>query len=124
MPEPERTARVATLAELFKSKCLVSAQRSKTRDWLDLYLLFREHRYTLRDYWEAFREAGVEAQAGTGLSRLCSGSPQRDDEGYAHLLPNAPGIEEMKQFFTQQRDELEIQLAAEARRNQTPDSDR
>ena len=54
---PESKVRVATLAELFKAKSLVSAQRSKTRDWLDLYLLLKEHGFTLRDYRAAFVEA-------------------------------------------------------------------
>jgi hypothetical protein len=37
----EPTVRIANLRELFQAKCLVSAVRSKTRDWLDLYLLLR-----------------------------------------------------------------------------------
>ena len=111
---PEPTARVATLAELFKAKCLASAQRSKTRDWVDLHLLLREHGFTLRDYRAAFAQAGVASQCDIGLSRLCSGVPQKDDEGYAHLLPNPPTLAEMKAFFTAQRDQLEVELAAEA----------
>ena len=115
---PEPTARVATLAELFKTKCLVSAVRSKTRDWIDLYLLLRDHGFTLRDYRAAFCEAGLAAQCDIGLSRLCSGVPQRDDEGYAHLLPNAPTLAEMKAFFAALRDQLEVELAAEALKQQ------
>lgn len=113
---PEATVRVATLAELFKAKCLVSAVRSKTRDWLDLYLLMREHGFSIRDYQASFREAGLETQCDIGLSRLCSGVPQRDDEGYAHLLENTPSLEEIKAFFRAQRDRLEIESAAEESR--------
>jgi len=113
----EPRARIATLTELFKAKSLVSAVRSKTRDWIDLYLLLRQHGFTLRDYREAFQEAGIVTQFEIGLSPLCSGIPQRDDEGYAHLLPNAPTLDEMKNFFISQRDQLEIQLAAEALRS-------
>jgi hypothetical protein len=112
----ETRARVATLPELFKSKCLVSAKRSKTRDWLDLYLLMRDHGFSIRDYQAAFCEAGTPAQCDLGLARLCSGVPQRDDEGYAHLLPIAPSLDEMKAFFVAQREKLEIETAAEARR--------
>ncbi len=108
--------RVATLPELFKTKCLVSARRSKTRDWLDLYLLMREHGFTIRDYQAAFQHAGGAAQCDIGLARLCSGVPQRDDEGYAHLLPNPPTLDEMKAFFVEQRNKLEIETAAEAAR--------
>ncbi|HMC28256.1 MAG TPA: nucleotidyl transferase AbiEii/AbiGii toxin family protein [Verrucomicrobiae bacterium] len=113
---PENRVRLATLPELFKSKCLVSALRSKTRDWLDLYLLLREYGFSIRDFRQAFREAGVEEQCDIALSRLCTGVPQRDDEGYAHLLENPPSLEEMKKFFIEQRNLLEIQCAEEARR--------
>ena len=58
----EATVRVASLSELFKAKCLVSALRSKSRDWLDLYLLLRDHGFTMRDYRAAFIEAGSPAQ--------------------------------------------------------------
>ena len=106
--------RVAALAELFKAKALVSAQRSKTRDWLDLYLLLKEHGFTLHDYRAAFMQAEVESQCDTGLSRLCSGIPQSDDEGYAHLLPHPPTLAEIKSFFIARRDEFEIELASTA----------
>jgi hypothetical protein len=45
---------------------------------------------------------------------LCSGVPQRDDEGYAHLLSKAPSLEEMQAFFVEQRNQLEIETAAAA----------
>ena len=110
--------RIATLAEVFKTKCLVSAVRSKTRDWLDLYLLMRLHGFTIRDYQRVFADAGVASQCDIGLARLCSGVPQRDDEGYSHLLTNAPSLDEMKTFFIDQRNKLEIETAAEAARRQ------
>jgi hypothetical protein len=115
----DRTARVATLAELFKSKCLVSALRSKTRDWLDLYLLMRDHGFSIHDYQAAFHEAGVPSQCDLGLARLAAGVPQRDDEGYAHLLPDAPSLEAMKTFFAGQRDQLEVARAADAARRRS-----
>ena len=119
----EPGVRVATLDELFKSKCLVSALRSKTRDWVDLYMLMRGHGFSMRDFLAAFREAGIENQCDSALSRLCSGLPQRDDEGYAHLLPNPPSIDEMKSFFRTQRDALEVESAEEAlRRRRAGDS--
>jgi hypothetical protein len=49
-----------------------------------------------------------------GLGRLCSGTPQRGDEGYAHLLSNAPSLEQMQKFFIAMRNELEIDSAARA----------
>lgn len=117
---PEPVVRVASLAELFKTKCLVSACRSKTRDWLDLYVLMSQHGFSVADYESAFREAGIESQADIGLARLCSGNPQRDDEGYIHLLSDAPKLEEMTAFFRAGRDERERRAAAEAARQRKP----
>lgn len=112
---PAESVRIGTLAELFKSKALVSAKRSKSRDWLDLYLLIKNHGFTLRDYREAFREAGIASQYEIGLSRLCSGVPQRDDEGFSHLLQHSPTVEQMKVFFVQKREQFEVEVAAEER---------
>lgn len=111
------SVRVASLSELFKSKALVSAVRSKTRDWFDLFLLMRDHGFTIWDYRAAFDEAGNRTQSDVGLSRLCGGVPQRDDEGYTHLLPHPPTLEEMKKFFIEQRTHLEIEASAAAARN-------
>jgi hypothetical protein len=110
--------RLAELPELFKTKCLVSALRSKTRDWLDLYLLFRDHGFTADDYRHAFAEAGMAASCDVGLARLCSGIPQRSDEGYLHLLESAPSLEVMQAFFSQIRDQIEAAQAAEAFRRE------
>ncbi len=119
----ECRVRIATLAELFASKSLVSATRSKSRDWLDLYLLMRDHGFSIRDYQAVFRDAGVSSQCAMGLSRLCSGVPQRDDEGYEHLLANPPTVEEMTAFFAEQRNRLEIESAANALRSRGSSGD-
>ena len=111
---PGPGVRVATLDELFKSKCLVSATRSKTRDWLDLFLLMRDHGYTIADYKKAFIEAGATAQYEIGLSRICSGIPQQDDEGYYGLLGDPPSIGSITAFFVEQRDVLEVEEARRA----------
>ena len=111
--------RIASLAEIFRSKALVSAVRSKTRDWLDLFLLLRDHGFTMHDYRAAFVAAGIASQCDTGLARLCSGTPQRGDEGYSHLLANPPSLDEMKNFFNAQRASLEVELAAEAATRKT-----
>lgn len=105
--------RVASLAELFKAKSLVSALRSKTRDWLDLYLLMRDHGFSPNDYRGAFVEAGIEGQWEIGLSRLCSGVVPKEDEGYTHLLPQAPSLDVIKEYFNAMRDQFEIARAAE-----------
>ena len=105
--------RVATIGELFATKCLVSAVRSRSRDWFDLYVLLRDHGFTLRDYLRVFEQAGDRYGAEIGLSRLCSGRPERADEGFQPLGSPSPSIEELQAFFVAARDALEVQLAAE-----------
>ena len=94
-PATGEKIRVATLQECFQAKSLVSAVRSKTRDWLDLFLLMRDHGFSIHDYRAAFVAAGIPAQCDLGLTRLCSGVPGRDDEGYHQMLGNAPTLAEI-----------------------------
>ena len=119
-PDAGEAPRVATIDEIFRSKCLVSAHRSKTRDWFDLYLLMRDHGYTMRDYRQAFLDANDRYGFSIGLHRLSSGLPGVLDEGFQALLPNPPTVEEMRDFFRQRRDELEVELAAEKFREPPP----
>jgi hypothetical protein len=104
--------RLASVPELFRAKCLVSARRSKSRDWLDLYILMTKGGFSWSDYDAAFAHAGVARDADSGWTRLCSGKPQRDDEGYAHLLDTAPTVEQMAEFFRASRNEREKHIAA------------
>src|ERR1051325_5082776 len=104
------------LAGIIRKQVPVSAIRSKTRDWLDLYLLLREHGFTFNDYYQAFVKAGLESQFEIAVARICSGVPQRNDEGYEHLISNPPSVEQMKRFFLEQRDTFEVERAAAAKR--------
>jgi hypothetical protein len=111
---PSARLRVASLEELFKSKVIVSAKRSKSRDWLDLHILMTQRGFGAKDYFAAFREAGIPSQAEISLARLCSGVPQKDDEGYDHLMPNPPTLGDLKQFFQGLRETEETKAAAAA----------
>ena len=44
----------------------------------------------------------------------------RDTEQVWNLLSNPPTLAEMKAFFVSQRDQWEVELAAEAKRRQPP----
>jgi Nucleotidyl transferase AbiEii toxin, Type IV TA system len=112
-PSTDSTARLASVDEVFRAKCLVSAIRSKTRDWFDLYVLFRQRGYSVRDFADAFRTANAGTQIDVAWTRLCSGVPQRDDEGFQGLVEHPPSIEEMRDFFRRLRDEYEVTTAAE-----------
>ena len=61
-------------------------------------------------------QPALENQLDIALARLCSGTPQANDEGYAHLLSNPPLLNEMRDYFIAQRDGLEIHSATEAAR--------
>jgi predicted nucleotidyltransferase component of viral defense system len=112
--------RVAELSELFQSKALVSASRSKTRDWFDLWTLMNSHGFTMRQFRESFQANHAASLYDIALARICSGKPQADDEGFSHLIrDSAPTIEEMRNFFSAQRDALEIELATEAKQRRS-----
>jgi len=115
---PGSPCRIATVREIFDSKALVSASRSKSRDWFDLFVLMRDHGFTLDDYADAFVQGGIASQSESGLARLCSGVLQSNDEGFEGLIDSPPDIEELADFFRQKRDEFEISRAAIARLGQ------
>ena len=114
--DPETPCRIATVNEIFDSKALVSASRSKSRDWFDLYVLMRDHGFTLQEYAAAFAQGGIASQYESGLARLCGGVAQGNDEGYEGLIESPPGIEELTRFFREKRDEYEVTVAAQARK--------
>ena len=116
--DPASPCRIATVPEIFDSKALVSAARSKSRDWFDLFVLMRDHGFTLDDYVDAFVRGGIASQSESGLTRLCSGVPQSNDEGFEGLLGSPPDVEELAQFFRGKRDEFEVSRAAKARLDQ------
>ena len=99
--------RVATVPEIFTLKALVCAERSKSRDWFDLYTLIRSHGYTWARFHAVFMEFSNDSQYKNATRRLCSGIPQRDDEGYKTLSENPPSLEEMRDYFIACRDEFE-----------------
>lgn len=111
--EREEGPRIATVAEIFASKALLSARRSRSRDWFDLYVLMRDHGCGMRDYAKAFETAGDRFGFELGLARLCSGRPDRADEGFHALVAEAPSVEQMRAFFVERRDEFEVAVTAE-----------
>jgi len=111
-PNTGNTVRIATVDELFKTKALITAERSKTRDWFDLYTLLNHHGYSIFDYYKVFMEAGQPLKAENGMNRLCRGIPQSNDEGFEQLAAHAPTILEIAAYFREQRDRYEIETAA------------
>ena len=79
-PEPENARqlepmeapgpRVARLSEIFRLKCIVSADRSKTRDWFDLYLLLKQQRFEPIEFMRAFERAVAPANYDIAMMRM------------------------------------------------------
>lgn len=115
-PQP----RVATLEEIFRTKCLAVSERSRTRDWFDLFVLLRDHGFSMRDFVRAFEIAESLGSCELAMERLCNGQPSRADAGFKALLPDPPSIDELHAFFRSKRDELEISLTAERTRRSGP----
>ena len=100
--------RIATTKEVFALKCLVSARRSKSRDWFDLYTLFHDHGFQIKDMIEVFELANRRPDIDLAFRRLCSGITSPDDEGYEALTPTPPSLDTLRVFFVNLRDQYEI----------------
>jgi predicted nucleotidyltransferase component of viral defense system len=103
--------RVASVDEIFRLKCIACANRSKTRDWFDMFTLFERGLFQPIDMIEAFERSSTLMKLDLALSRMSTGQPDRDDEGYATLLESAPSVKTLQERFKKARDDIEIELA-------------
>ena len=103
--------RLASADELFRSKALATAGRSKTRDWFDLHHLMTVGGYSMADFVRAFEEAREPSKLGIAFNRLCSGQPGLGDEGFVTLLPEPPSIAELTRYFMQECSRVEVASA-------------
>lgn len=91
--------RVASLDEIFATKVLAIADRSKSRDWFDLYVLMTGHGYCVADLEWVCTRVGEPQQYEIVKARLLACKPSAADEGYAQLLDDAPTRDRMREFF-------------------------
>ncbi len=114
--------RIATLDEIFASKTLVSAERSKTRDWFDLYVLLTQHGYSMLDFHRVFMQSHNPNGFDIASARLRRCMPSIADEGYLQLASTAPSLDELRTFFSAQLDALEIEVSRKAfkRKSEAP----
>lgn len=106
---------IASLEELSQLKAVVAASRSKSRDWIDLFLLERNHSFGLEEWKKAYEKAGLtNAHFENALNRICSGIVREDDEGFATLLPDPPSVSTISAHFRKLRMQYETRLAGEA----------
>jgi Nucleotidyl transferase AbiEii toxin, Type IV TA system len=109
--------KLATIREIFALKSLVCAKRSSSRDWLDLYVLMKGHRFTMHDVESAFRKADRLANFDIAINRLLSGITDATDAGFHSLLPNPPSVGELAEFFREACDNYMREKSALALKN-------
>lgn len=114
---------VVSVRDAFRSKCIVCADRSKTRDWLDLYVLLTQHGFTAQDFIDAYRDSRADYKIDLGLARLASGKPDPLDEGYDTLMADPPSLETLTDYFKGFRDEVERTAVRKALSDRTPRSE-
>ena len=111
-PGVQGGVRLASLDELFAAKALASAGRSNTRDWFDLHHLLTTGGYTMNDFAAVFRRSADLTRLSLALHRLCSGRPDRNDQGFAAWVEDAPTLKQITAFFVAARNRYERTLAA------------
>lgn len=115
LPTGQPYPKLADAVLLFQSKALVSAERSTSRDRLDLYLLMSEHGFTFDDFADAFRKAHApRLLLDSALVKLREDKLPSTDPGYAALAPDAASIEEITAFFREHIDQWYRQEADRA----------
>lgn len=108
--------RVAELEEVFALKSLLTAKRSRTRDWYDLWVLMENHGFTMADLRTAFDVANVPTLRETAMRRLHAGTVPLHDPGYAALEKGPhplPTIDQLRAYFRRAVEAAEVKAAAQ-----------
>lgn len=106
--------RVAAVDEIFRLKCIACANRSKTRDWFDIDTLFERGLFQPVDMIEPFERLGGVSKLDIAMTRMCSGRPDKTDEGYLQLASDTPTLGAMQKRFEAAREQIEVELARRA----------
>ncbi len=111
-PNRKDRFRVGSLVELSALKALVACERSKSRDWVDLFILERDHGFGLAQWKEAYDTAGLtSAHFERALNRICEGALLASDEGFASLPGATPSMDAITSHFRALREGYELSLA-------------
>jgi len=104
--------RLGSLEELSALKALVACERSKSRDWLDLFILERDYGFGLAQWKNAYDKSGLTSvHFERALDRICQGALSPSDEGFAPLLSDPPSLETIVSHFRALRASYEVGLA-------------
>ena len=116
-PDEGGGPRVAELAELFALKSLLTASRSRLRDWFDLWTLLEHHGFTMQQFHDVFDRAGVPTTREIALRRLASGTTPVHDPGYEALGAAGralPSHAALRDYFAQAVQRMETDEARQA----------
>ena len=116
-PNSSDRVRLASIQEIFDSKCVLSAKRTCLRDMFDLYFLMTRFSFTIEAFVNAFEKSGMLNQIDISLTRLCLPQLPQKDPGYQALIPDPPSLEVMSNFFKSKRDAIEQVVARKALRS-------
>lgn len=108
----ESGPRIAGIDEIFQLKCIACANRTKSRDWLDVYMMLKAGYFQPSNIYLAFELAGVPSKLDIAMMRMTTGVPGITDEGYVSLLDNPPSLDEMRSYFKQVFNEMQIEVTA------------
>lgn len=114
-PATKTGPRVADLDEVFALKSLLTAKRSRTRDWYDLWVLMEKYGFSMADLRTAFDVANVPGLRETAMRRLHSGTVPLHDPGYSALARGntpPPTVEQLQAYFRRAVEAAEVQAAA------------
>ncbi len=107
-----KAPRVASLEEVFRLKCIACANRTKSRDWLDMYVMLSQGHFQPLDIYRTFELAGVASKFDIAMMRMTRGKIPSTDEGFASLMERPPSVNEMQTFFRHAFGTVQVDLAA------------
>lgn len=113
--------RVATLSEIFSLKCVACANRTKSRDWLDMYVLLNQGHFQPYDIYKTFKTINAVQKFDIAMRRMTTGKIDASDEGYESLMAEPPSISVIQDYFREMFSDLQTEIAAcemESKRNQ------
>jgi hypothetical protein len=100
------------MEEIFRLKCIACASRTKSRDWLGMYLLLSQGHFKPMDMYRTFELSGVVSKFDVAMARMTLGTISPQNEGFDTLMPKPPSVHEMQSFFRDMFAKLQTDVAA------------
>ena len=87
------------MEEIFRLKCIACASRTKSRDWLDMYLLLSQGHFKPMDMYRTFELSGVVSKFDVAMARMTLGTISPQDEGLTRSCPSHRPCMKCNLFF-------------------------